>query len=191
MKMHSNILEKVRIYEEKRGITYPKTDGKLYNSFKVLYVISLIYTLGVNLLFLLGCAIGESIFEALENSVYTVIALSVLLIASLVIMRFRKFIWVHIVTFLFNVLSSVGLCFTFATLLKDVVGFKPKFYYCHLVPLCLMVIFTVVLTVVAIRAILKTQKNYKIILENLYSAYNTVDDGNISNEEWDEILKGI
>ncbi len=192
MKMYSNILEKVRLYEEKRGIVYAKADGKLYNGIKALYIISLVYTFGVNLLFLLGCLLSETVFNALQNSIYTVIALSVVLIAAWVIMGFKKYLLAHISAFVLNTLACVGLCFTFGTLLTDVIGFKPKFYYCHLVPLSLAVIFSIVLTVIAVRAITKTQKTYKIVVENLYNAHKTAEEENtVSEEEWDEILKNI
>lgn len=192
MKMYENILEKVRLYEEKRGITYAKTDGKLYIGVKALYIISLVYTFGVNLLFLLGSLLSETVFKALENSIYTVIALSVALIAAWVVMGFKKHLWAHIVAFVLNTLACVGLGITFGRLLTDVIGFKAKFYYCHLVPLSLAVLCSIILTIIAVRAIIKTQKTYKIVVENLYNAQKAEDDGKaVSEEEWDEILKNI
>ena len=192
MKMYENILAKVRLYEEKRGINYAKIDGKVYKGIKVLYIISLLYTFGVNLLFVLGCLVSETIFAALENSVYTVMALSIALILAWITIRFKKYILTHIIAFALNIFSCVMLNITFGNLLKDVIGLKAKFYYCHLVPLCIVAICSTVLTVIAVKAIINTQKNYKKVIENLYNANKEAEEvNNVSEEEWDEILKGI
>ena len=191
MKMHSNILEKVRLYEEKRGISYAKVDGALYKGIKVFYIISLIYTFGVNAMFIFGSILVESIFETLKNSVYTVIALSFALVAAWVIMGFKKYVWAHIVSCVLNALSCVGLTFTFGRLLADVIGFKPKFYYCHLAPLSLSVVLSIILTIIAVRGILKTQKTYKKIVENIYEEYKATEENSLSDEEWGEVLKNI
>ncbi len=192
MKMYDNILQKVAQYEEKRGIVYAKTDGKLYKTLKVLYVLIFCYTMVMNTFFLLGTSLSETVFNALKNSIYTVIGLSVSLIASLVIMRFKNKIWANIVSLVLNVLSCTGLCFTFGVLLQDVIGFKVSFYWRHLAPLCLMVALSVALFIVAIKAILKTQKNYKKIVDNIYTSHSvSAEDSNFTAEEWDEILKNI
>ena len=71
----------------------------------------------------------------------------------------------------------------------DLVG---KFYYAHLAPLCIVVICTFALAYIALRAHLKTRKTYNKILENLYSAHGKVDESrNITEEEWDEIIKDL
>lgn len=191
MKLHSNILEKVRLYEEKRGIIYAKTDGNLYKGIKVFYIIALIYTFGVNSMFLLGNILVKSIFDVLKNSVYTVAVLSLALVAAWVIMGFKKYLWAHIVSCVLNALSCVGLILTFGKLLADVIGFKAKFYYCHLVPLALAVILSVILTIIAVRAILKTQKTYKKIVENIYETYKATEENPLTDQEWEEVLKNI
>ena len=50
-----NVLKRVRQVEEKNGIIYAKTDGRLYKTLKVLYTVVFAYTLAVNLLFVLSC----------------------------------------------------------------------------------------------------------------------------------------
>ena len=51
MKMQESVLKRVRMIEEKHGITYAKTDGKLYKALRVSYTLLFIYTMGINLLF--------------------------------------------------------------------------------------------------------------------------------------------
>ena len=191
MKMYSNILEKVRLYEEKRGIVYAKTDGKLYKGLKVFYILLFVYTIVMNSLFLLGSFLSETVFNNLKNAVYTVLGLSVLLIASLIIMKFKNTVWANFVSAVLNILSCVGLGITFGMLLQDVIGFKISFYWRHLAPLCLMVIMTVALTVIALKAIFKTQKTYKKIVENIYTTYTASEETILSDEQWEEVLKNI
>ncbi len=191
MKMYDNILQKVRLYEEKRGIIYAKTDGKLYKGLKVFYVLLFAYTMVMNTLFLLGAFLSDSVFKTLGNSVYTVLGLSAVLIASLVIVRFKNKLWANIAFLMLNIISCVGLGFTFGILLQDVIGFKASFYWRHLVPLCLMVILSVALTVVALRAVLKIRKTYKKIIENIYTTYKASEETDLSDEQWEEVLKNI
>lgn len=191
MKMYDNILQKVRLYEEKRGIVYAKTDGKLYKGLKVFYILLFVYTMAMNSIFLLGAVLSETIFNALKNSVYTVFGLSIMLVVSLVVMRFKNTVWANILWAVLNVLSCVGLGFTFGVLLQDVIGFKASFYWRHLVPLCLMVIVTLALSFVALRAVFRTRKTYKKIIENLYTSYKASEDTVLSDEQWEEVLKNL
>ncbi len=191
MKMYDNILEKVRVYEEKRGIVYAKTDGNLYKGFKVFYILLFAFTFVMNSFFLLGTLLSETLFTSLKDSIYTVAGLSVVLIASLVIMKFKNSIWANIVSLLLNLLACTGLCLTFGVLLQDVIGFKISFYWRHLAPLCLMALVSVVLTVIALRAITKRNKTYKKIVENIYTQYTASEDTTLSDEQWDEVLKNI
>ena len=191
MKMYDNIIQKVRLYEEKRGIVYVKTDGKLYKGFKIFYILLFVYTMAMNSIFLLGAVLSETIFNALKNSVYTVFGLSIMLVVSLVVMRFKNTVWANILSAVLNVLSCVGLGFTFGVLLQDVIGFKTSFYWRHLVPLCLMVIVNLAFTFIALRAVFKTRKTYKKIIENLYTSYKASEDTALSDEQWEEVLKNI
>ena len=191
MKMYDNILQKVRLYEEKRGIVYAKTDGKLYKGLKVFYVLLFAYTMVMNLLFLLGVVLSETTFNALKNSVYTVLGLSIMLVVALVVMRFKNTVWANVLSAVLNILSCVGLGLTFGILLQDVIGFKSSFYWRHLVPLCLMVIVTLAISFVALRAVFKTRKTYKKIVENIYTTYKASEDTTLSDEEWEEVLKNI
>lgn len=193
MKLYYNILERVRAVEEKRGIKYAKTDGKLYCTLKVFYIIAFAYTMGINLLFTLGTVISEINFKNLKNSLITVTVFSVLLIASLVIMRFKDKLWANITSGVLNLLSSVGLLFSFAVLMEDSIGFmglKTNFYWRHFIPLVLIIILSVWLTVIAVRSIIKTNSAYKKVVENIYALHKvSAEESNFTEEQWDEILR--
>ena len=192
MKMYDNVLEKVRAYENKKDIVYATVESPSYRRIKVLYFLALIFTLGVNLIL----AYGHFKFETVsidENVMYTILTLSGLLIVSTVIIHFKKYLWTHFTALVLNALSAVGILLSLSKVLVDEVGdLVGKFYYAHLAPLCIIFICTLALTIIAVRAHLRTRKTYNKILENLYSAHGKVDESrNITEEEWDSIIKDL
>ena len=71
-------------------------------------------------------------------------------------------------------------------------GFKYSFYWRHLAPLVLLVILTVILTAIAVRARVKTEKQYKKVTENLYKLYNVTvgnESDGITDEQWETFLQ--
>ena len=195
MKMQYNILQRVRQVEEKAGISYAKADGRLYNTLKVLYIILFAYTMAMNVFYLLGNFLvyfGNKNFASVKNSLITVMVASLALIAALVFARFKDKVWANVTCMVLNLLSSLFLVLTFARLLIDDLGFlgyKFSFYWRHSVPLLLIVIFSIWFCVIAIRATIKTQKQYKKVVENLYENYNlSSENEQLSEEEWEEFL---
>ena len=166
MKINDEILQKVTLYEEKRGITYAKTDGGLYKALKGLYILAFCYTMVMNFFFLMGNIFSENRLEIFKNSVYMVLVFSALLIIALVMIAFKKYCFAHITAFLLNTVSSMGLIVVFARLLEDVIGYKISFYWRHFAPLCLIVLLSLVITIIAVRAILKFNKSYKAVIRN-------------------------
>lgn len=196
MKYRYNVLQRVRQIEQKRGIKYAKPDGKLYKTLKVFYVIAFIYAMIMNFLFTLSTFVvyyGEENFSKAAPAIIIVLSASVLLIASLVIMRFKEQIWSNVTTIAVNVLTCVLLVLTFANLMEDGLGLwglAYSFYWRHLAPLVLMVIFSVWLGIIALRANVKTAKRYKSAVENLYAEFNVAEDEeNITEEQWQEFLE--
>ncbi len=192
MKMYENILKKVEIYEEKRGISYTKPGGKLYKYVNVIYWLAFIYTMAMNVLFSLGIAISDTQFHYLKNSLYTVLGLCVGLILARVLTLFKKSI-VSAVSSVINALSCAGLVLAFAPLMENVAGgYKGAFYWRHFAPLCIVLLVNLGLNIIVIRANVKTRKTYKKIVDNIYSTYHTnIADGELDEKEWDEVLKNI
>ena len=44
MKMYDSVLQRVKILEEKNGIKYANTDGKLYKALKIIFIVCVIKT---------------------------------------------------------------------------------------------------------------------------------------------------
>ena len=181
MKMQESVLKRVRMIEEKHGITYAKTDGKLYKALRVSYTLLFIYTMGINLLFICGMLLtrlGTDNFKSILNSLITVIVCTVLIIAGYVL-SFTRF---KLVSGILSVLPEIMLVVVFG-----VMGFTPSYFWRHFAPLLILVILMAATTVIAVRARIKTEKQYKKVLDNLYALYS-VNTNDISDEQWEIFL---
>lgn len=190
MKMQESVLRRVRMVEEKHGITYAKTDGRLYKALRVSYTLLFIYTMGINLLFIcsmLLTRLGTDNFKGILNSLITVIVCTVLIIAGYVL-SFTRF---KLVSGILSVLPEIMLVVVFGSIMKDslgVMGFKVSYFWRHFAPLLILVILMAVTTVIAVRARFKTEKQYKKVLDNLYALYSLNSD-DISDEQWEAFLE--
>lgn len=189
MKMYESVLTKVRTVEQKNGINYAKTDGILYKTLRVIYSVIFFYTVIINLLFIAGMFLvryGTDNFKSVKNLLISVCVCTGVMLAGYV-MSFFKF---KLTAGIISVLPEILLIPLFGNAMKDslgLFGFKYSFYWRHLAPLVLLVILTVILTAIAVRARVKTEKQYKKVTENLYKLYD-VTVGNeadgISDEQW-------
>ena len=184
MKLNAEIIEKVRLYEGNNRIIYAKTDGRLYKSIKSVYFLVVLYTLVMNFFYIMGNVLSQDRFEIFENSVYMVALLSVLLIAALVLIKFKDYCWAHISAFLLNVIGCVCLNLVFMKQLNPAF-YISMFYWRHFVPFCLIVLLSLWITIIALRAILKTQKSYKTISGNVgeEETYEKQFDCNCENQD--------
>lgn len=194
MKMYESVLTRVRTVEQKNGINYAKTDGILYKTLRVIYSVIFFYTVIINLLFIAGMFLvryGTDNFKSVKNLLISVCVCTGVMLAGYV-MSFFKF---KLTAGIISVLPEILLIPLFGNAMKDslgLFGFKYSFYWRHLAPLVLLVILTVILTAIAVRARVKTEKQYKKVTENLYKLYN-VTVGNeadgISDEQWETFLQ--
>ena len=196
MKMQESVLRRVRMVEEKHGITYAKTDGRLYKALRVSYTLLFIYTMGINLLFICGMLLtrlGTDNFKGILNSLITVIVCTVLIIAGYVL-SFTRF---KLVSGILSVLPEIMLVVVFGAIMKDslgVMGFKVSYFWRHFAPLLILDQrisvgrLLAVTTVIAVRARFKTEKQYKKVLDNLYALYSLNSD-DISGEQWEAFLE--
>lgn len=192
MKMQESVLRRVRMVEEKNGIKYAKTDGKLYKTLRVLYTLVFIYTVGINLLFISGMLLvygGTDKLSGVLNSLITVSVCTVVIIVGYVLSFFRFKLAAGII----SVIPEIILIPVFGTVMQDslgIFGFAASFYWRHLIPLTLLIILMTAATVIALRARLKTEKLYKKVTDNLYGIYHS-SGNNITDGEWEEFLKNF
>ncbi len=189
MKMQENVLKRVRMVEDKYGINYAKIDGKLYKSLKIIYIVLFAYTMGINLLYMLGMLLvygGTENFTAIQNTLITVSVCTGFIIAGFVLFFFKFKLTAGIL----SVIPEILLILSFGDVMKDTLGlwgYKYSFYWRHLAPLALMIIVMIWLTVIAVRARIKTEKQYKKVTDNLFEIYNNTA-SDISDEQWNEFL---
>lgn len=190
MKMQESVLMRVRMIEEKNGIKYAKTDGKLYKTLRVLYIITFAYTMAINLLFIAGMLLvygGTDNFKNVANSLISVCICTAVIIAGFVLSFFRfKF-----AAGVMSIAPEIFLIPVFGAVMKDdlgFMGFTASFFWRHFAPLALLVILMTATTVIAVRARIKTEKQYKKVTENLYKLYQSTG-GDISDDQWKEFLK--
>ena len=190
MKMQESVLKRVRMIEEKNGIKYAKTDGKLYKTLRVLYIITFAYTMAINLLYIAGMLLvygGTDNFKNVANSLISVCICTAVIIAGFVLSFFRfKF-----AAGVMSIAPEIFLIPVFGAVMKDdlgFMGFTASFFWRHFAPLALLVILMTATTVIAVRARIKTEKQYKKVTENLYKLYQSTG-GDISDDQWEEFLK--
>ena len=188
MTLEPKILERVRMIEKKNGISYAKPDGKLYRILHVFFSLAVIYTFFIDLFYVLGMLLmlNEN-NKSLINSIVTVSICTALIIAGYVLSFFR----LKLASGILSVLPACFLIPLFAGIMEDDFGFfglKFSFYWRHLIPLLLIIVLEIALTILALRAKLKTEKQYKKVLENLYTMYHTGSAGDLSEEQWQEFL---
>lgn len=190
MKMQESVLARVRMVEEKNGIRYAKTDGKLYKAMRIIYTLAFAYTMGINLIFIAGMFLlhfGTDNFPNVMNTLISVCVCTGLIIAGYVLSFFRFKLTAGIL----SVVPEVFLIVSFGAVMKDSLGFlgyMPSFYWRHFIPLAVMIITMSASVFIAVRARLKTQKQYKKVMDNLYRIYNE-NGGEITDGQWEEFLR--
>jgi glycerol-3-phosphate acyltransferase PlsY len=189
MKKYSGVLKRVREIEEKRGIEYARIGGKLYKGLKVVHILSASWALLMNLFFLLSIWInfaGEEKMPQLQGLVLTVAVCSLGLILGFVLTCFK----INIAGAVSSLASSVMLIVTYGREMSDALGFwgfKPSFYWRHLIPLVLAAITIIWMVIIAVRERINTNKLYKKVSEGLYEEFKKNSEN--TDDEWEEFLK--
>lgn len=185
MKMYDSVLQRVRILEEKNGIKYATTDGKLYKGLKIVLIVLFAYAMLMKSFYFLGAIITSQ----LELPLITPAVCTALVIAGFILVLLKQ----HIIGTAVTTASSAVLIFTFGRMLIDSYTEKliPKFYWAHLIPLLAIVILSVWMTVIAVRAKVKLKNMYNKVAENIYNAYkiNIADGEAVEEEKWEEFLE--
>ncbi|MBR2040572.1 MAG: hypothetical protein IJ948_04260 [Clostridia bacterium] len=186
MKMYKSVLDRVRILEQKNGIVYANTNGRLYKTAKVFFILSFIYAMFIKFMYFLGVALDTTsrVYETTTPAICTGV-----LVLGFVLLLFKQ----HIIGFLSLAVSSVMLMFVFNTqLLNGVeVMINHKFAWAHLIPLSLLIIFSFVMTVIGERDKYKLKKMYNKVINDIYEKYsvNVAKGEEIDEAEWEEFIE--
>lgn len=182
MKYNPTIIEKVEEYQYKKGITFQKTGGILYNNVKIYSIISFVYLFIFQLILSLALWLvpNDNPNYYLQN---TVIAF-ILYIVSFLLSIFK----LNILGFIAALFGSVFKLSPLIPLLiinSGVVDIKPVFYWQHLFPIILVFIGTLWLAFISAKEKLIIRRDYKIVLAKIY---NQNRDNISSEEDWSILI---
>ncbi len=191
MKKYESVLKRVDFIENKFGIYYAKTDGTLFKGLRFIFSLAFIYTFAINLIIISAQALLISEGDYTAKSQNLLIAVSVFTAVSLVgaILVWCK---VNIVGTAISFVSAPFLLFVFGKELVDTVGigsFKTTFYWRHAIPLGILIIVSLWMFIVTLRAYIKRNKRYKQILKNIYETFKLENPDNLSHDDWEKFVE--
>ncbi len=199
MKKYDGVLKRVRDIEFKRGISYAKTDGKLYKRLKLLFILAFAYTLAVNFLIEVGIYLNQSIssMSLMKEYLTTVTVLLILLITGFIFTMFKNCI-LNLLGSTVTVISALSVFITHYTFYLNnnlfILGEKSvvfPFITKHVISLFILLTSVIWMSIITVRAEVRTNRLYVKVTENLYNMYNIKADesGNMTDEQWEEFLK--
>lgn len=195
MKKIEGIKKRAEYVEWKSGKIYAKPDGSLYKFFNGLCYIAFFYTLIINLLYIVGVIMHLSFDTVADKKsilgfTSAVCVCTLLLITYFVLSRLKFSLLAPI----FNIVPSLtlGIMFVFQLkaggLDKALFGLKYSYYYNHLLPLFIILLCSIIMIIIALRAKMIFNKFYRETEMQLYDLYtkNTQDP---TEESWLEFAK--
>ena len=198
MKKYVSVLKRVEAYEKKCEITYAKTNGKLFAYLRVLLTLSVIYMFCINMLtclslFTKAAALGK--YNVMSKSSLTTMTVVVIISVLFMILTYFKNDWIKLIGNVCLLVCNVYLIFPLYSISNDGLGFfrlAPVFYWGHLIPFVLILIFTIWIIAIILRQKYMVNIRYNIIINNLYQVYkndNSTEFSSVSEEEWNEFIE--
>ena len=189
MKMYDGVLKRVKQIEAKNGIIYATPDKNWFKAIKIIGIIAFSWTFLMNLFYAAGSLMIYSAKEnpeAVYGNILPIIACTGVLIAGLVLCCCKK----YLLSAILSSAASVVILVLITPISTDSLGFlgmQSWYYWRHLGPLAIIIIATVIMAIIAVRAELKVKKLYKKVVDNLFIQYGDV--SQLSDEQWDEFLQ--
>lgn len=198
MKYNQTVLNRVYKYRERKGIKITDTDSSVFKTFKIMYILALIWFFATDLLYILGCLLALSEPSTSNRVLMTPFimvscATAVILVATLLVLKFKAYIVGTVASFIAFCVSG----YEFYNLLVDRSGLEKintQFWLRHGISAMIAIICCVVICIVAVRARVKLNNDYKRVLEILY-INNKEKLATANDEEWqtlvDELDDGV
>ena len=193
MKMYKSVLERVEIIKRKKGIVYACVSGGIYITFKVLFIFDFIYAMIIKSMYFLGIALDTTprVYEYITPAICTVI---LILGCSLILFKRQTFAHIlNVIGFIITLTSAIILMFEFNNQLQNAteVMINHKFTWAHLLPLSLLLVFSLPMVVIANISYFKTRNLYNKVINDIYSKYSIeiANGEDIDEEKWEEFLK--
>lgn len=200
MKKYDSIVKRVQVYEDKYCAEYQKSDGPLFRFLRKSYVIVCIYAVIVNILAAVSAKekmdnwkeVGttEIIFE---NHQFVLIWICT---ATIIISAILLFTRIKMVASIVGIVTLPFMLYVFMGPSTDEVngflGYMSEFYYRHLVPDAILMLFILWMFILVLRERIITNRRYRKIEENIYENYKEKFDKNdfvVTDEMWEEFIK--
>lgn len=188
MKKNANILDYVEKYKYKYGIKYAEDGGALVKHLGVYTGIVWVYSffiLALSILsFAMNFAAGVFSYSDFSNVFLTTVLCTALMITAAIFFVCKQ----KIIGLIIGIISQPIAVLNYMPISVYGAGYMPSFYWKFLVPAILFIIFAVFLLIVLIRAKVKTNKIYDMLVEGLYKQYGTRDGEKLTDDEWNEFL---
>ena len=183
MKFTSSELEKIAHYENRRGIQYAKSGGKLYNVFLGIGFVSWIYMMIMSLLYILGTFLSVSSgMTNFDNDFISVLSAFFVVFASMFFYVFK----LKLIALFMNIASIpvMAIGFINKTRISDsyssgsgvseydpgFLGLKKIFFWRHGIPMLIVFVVCLILAVIIIRERFILKKEFNKISENEYKS---------------------
>ncbi len=188
MKRNANILEYVEKYKYKYGIKYAEEGGALVKHLSVYTGIVWVYSFFILVLsilsFALNFAAGKLDYSYLSNIFITTIVCAVIMVVAAAFFVCKQ----KIIGLIIGIIVQPFIVLTYKPISVYGAGYLPSFYWKFLVPAMVFIILAAFLFIVLIRAKVKTNKIYDMLVEGLYKQYGTHDGEKLTDSEWNDFL---
>lgn len=189
MKKNANILECVEKYKYKYGISYAIDGGRLVSTLSVISYFVWIYTIFMTALFIISTSfmlsVGSADFNYIANSFSTICIGAGVMIAGAVLYLCKQKILGAAAT----IVAQPVMVMTYFHITRNSAGIlNMSFYWRHAVPAVILFGLSLWIMIVLIRAKIKTNKLYDMLVEGLYKQYGKNDGETLTETEWDEFL---
>ncbi len=188
MKKNANILEYLEKYKYKYGIKYAEDGGKLVKHLSVYTGIVWLYSFITLLLSILSFAInfaaGKLDYGYLSNTFISTIVYAVIMVVAAVLFICKQ----KIIGLIIAIITQPFIVLAYEPISVYGMGYVAGFYWKYLVPAIVFILIAAFLLIVLIRAKVKTDKLYNMLVEGLYKQYGTRDGEKLSDDEWNEFL---
>ena len=188
MKKSTNILEYVEKYKYKYGISYAVDGGKLVKGLTTATSIVWVYSFIMLALSILSFAMnfqgGRLDYNKLSNVFITTIVCTVAMVAAAILFICKQ----KIIGLAAAIITQPSIVLAYEPISVYGIGYVAGFYWKYLVPAIVFVLFATILLFVLIRANVKTNKLYNMLVDGLYKQYGKKDGETLTEEQWNEFL---
>ena len=194
MKKNVNILDYVEKYKYKYGISYLGENVKIIKWITALNILSVIYAFFWSLITILGTLIdlksGESFTNGGKNSFISIIFCAAIMLIVLILYCVKQNFILKMVETISLIITQFVSIVAFWHVTDDVTGLHhiTAFYWRHLIPSILVIIFSSLILGLVLSVRLKTNKLYNTIVDGLYKQYGKQDGETLTEAEWENFL---